>query len=545
MELLDTFGEVYCTSPDQFKFFPGDRKLIDMAIAHVQQIFKEKGNIGGSLHFQEKKSTNIVAEAHKTHDMDRKQYFLNQLVECEKMNGSREKGGYRYIPGIKKFALYLRMIAGPLAYETLQRNLPCSLPSLSSTNRYIRSGFQMKEGEGRFDELLEYLTSRNLPLMVSLSEDATKITGRVQYDSRTNQIIGFTLPLDEMTGVPIPGSFKARDIDEILKHFSANIPISNNVIVIMAQPLANIPPFCLMFFGTDDKFTCNDVVNRWQYITRCLSLRNIHVLAVCSDSHPTYNSAMKNLSKIGLKSSIFETDWFYSGLTTDQSIFSVQDLVHIGTKMRNFFLRTSYRKQKLPFGPNHYIHLNHLYDLLEKHSKDKHQLTMSILNPVDRQNFESVLRICDKKVISLLNSSVNKSEATAFFLESIRDILDSYMDPSLQPLQRIRILWYRIFVIRLWRRYLLSKKMHSLKHNFLTANCYSCIEMNGHSLIEIILYLRRINKPKLFLPSLFGSQQCEIFFENGDRSHQLIPQLLAAVSQKCSVVLVKLKCKMR
>lgn len=182
----------------------------------------------------------------------------------------------------------------------------------------------------------------------------------------------------------------------------------------MAQPLANVPPFCLMFFGTDDKYTSNDVVNRWEYIKRCLSSRNIHVLTVCSDSHSTYNSAMKKMSKIGHQSSIVKTDWFYSGLTLDELTFCVQDLVHIGTKLRNFLLRTSYRNQILPFGRNHLINLKHLYDLLELHSKDKHQLTMSILNPVDRQNFESVLRMCNEKVINLLISSVKNSEATAF-----------------------------------------------------------------------------------------------------------------------------------
>lgn len=80
----------------------------------------------------------------------------------------------------------------------------------------------MKEGEGWFDELYVYLTERNSPLMVSLSEDGTKITGRVQYDSRTNQIIGFTLPLDVSTGVRKRRSFEARNIEEILQYFSAD-----------------------------------------------------------------------------------------------------------------------------------------------------------------------------------------------------------------------------------------------------------------------------------------------------------------------------------
>lgn len=149
---------------------------------------------------------------------------------------------------------------------------------------------------------------------------------------------------------------------------------------------------------------------------------------------------------------------------------------------------------------------------MDNFSKDKHLLTPSALNPVDRQNFDTVLQISNEKVTYLLKSSVERSEATVFFLETIREILDSYMDPNLKPLQRIRKIWYRVLVIRLWRRFISSHKKYSLTDNFLTQNCYSCIEINAHCLIFIILHLRGMNKPDLFLPSLFGSQQCENMF---------------------------------
>lgn len=150
--------------------------------------------------------------------------------------------------------------------------------------------------------------------------------------------------------------------------------------------------------------------------------------------------------------------------------------------------------------------------MLDNFTKDKHQLTASTLNPVDKQNFESVLRMCDEKVTCLLKSSVKNSEGTIWFLNTIRDVLDSYMCPNLTPLQRIQKLWYRIFCVRLWRRYISSQKKYYIEDNFLTANCYACIELNGHSLIQIILHLRSINRLDLFLPFLFGSQQCESIF---------------------------------
>lgn len=522
-QMVNTFGEIYSSCPGEFEFLPGDRKMIECIVKHVQQVFNDKGVKDGIAYFQQSDSskeytknlpTDLFHQSNDelSNDAKRTNYFLEQLFVAAKRNESRKKGGYRYDLNIKLFATYFRIIAGPLAYDTLQRNLSCSLPALSSTNRYIRSGFQMIEGVPRFNELLVYLNERKQPLMVSISEDATRVIGKIQYDSKTNQLVGFTLPLNKSTGLPMPLYFKARNVPEILEHFSADYAISSLINVVMAQPLGDAPPFCLLIFGNDNQYSAVDVTNRWEHITRELSKLNIETLTVSSDSDPRYNGAMKKLSRLGYTSKYIDFNWFCADAASNDKTFYVQDLPHIGTKLRIFFLRTSYKKAKLPFGPNNFINLKHLYYLLDHFTKDMHQLTMTVLNPKDKQNFESVLRMCDEKVTCLLKSSVKNSDGTIWFLETIRDVLDSYMCPNLTPLQRIQKLWYRIFCIRLWRRYITSHKKYYVADNFLTANCYACIELNAHSLIQIILRLRSINRPDLFLPVLFGSQQCESIF---------------------------------
>lgn len=80
------------------------------------------------------------------------------------------------------------------------------------------------------------------------------------------------------------------------------------------------------------------------------------------------------------------------------------------------------------------------------------------------------------------------------------------------PLQRVRKMWYSLFLIRIWRQFILSKKEYTLKDNFLTGNCYSCIEINAHSLILCLIHLKKINKPEWFLPHLYDSQACESTF---------------------------------
>lgn len=522
-QMVDIFGEIYWMAPSTFQFSPGDRKLINVIVTHVKQV----SDVRGINYFQGNISENNIVKGIEqlmlenddgskvSENARRTRHFLNILQITATRNETRKRGGYRYDFQVKLFASYFRMIAGPLAYNIIQKNMPCALPSLSSTNRYINSSnCHIVEGILRSNELLIYLNERQLPLAVSISEDETHIVGRIQYDVKTNQIIGFTLPLNKSNGMPIPFSFPARNAPEILKHFAIENPISTYVNAIMAQPLSNkhIPAFCLMLFGSDGKYTANDVSFRWDHIKKELSLLGIHTLTVGSDGNPKYEAAMRRKLNLGSKSSIVNTDWFFCNEENTGGTFYTQDLPHIATKLRNWFLVRSYRKLQLPFGKKYFITLKHLYYLLDNFSKDRHLLTQTALNPADRQNFDTVLQICSERVTDLLKLSVDGSEATVFFLETIREILDSFMNPNLKPLQRIKKIWYRVLVIRLWRRFISLHRNYSLTDNFLTQNCYSCIEINAHCLIFIILHLRGINKPDHFLPSLFGSQQCENMF---------------------------------
>lgn len=97
----------------------------------------------------------------------RTHYFLNKLLIAANRNASRKSGGYRYDDDVRSFASYFRMLAGPLAYDTIQRNLPCALPALSSTNRYLqKSNCKVIGGILRCPELLSYLEKRSLEKVV-------------------------------------------------------------------------------------------------------------------------------------------------------------------------------------------------------------------------------------------------------------------------------------------------------------------------------------------------------------------------------------------
>lgn len=437
--------------------------------------------------------------------------ILKKLLENANRNRHRPAAGYRYDREVKDWAAFIRMLAGPLGYLAIQENLCLALPSLSTINHFIQNTKVIKEGVLRPDELALYLTQRNLPLTVCISEDATRIQGRVQYDSRSNEIVGFVLPINSENGLPKPSMIKARNTEEIVSHFTRKIPTASFVNTIMAQPIGKVPPFCLLIFGTDCRFTTANVSDRWEYVVSELKKVNIEVLTVSSDSDPKFNCAMRKNALLGHSSNIFNADWFRCG-NSPEPPFYVQDTTHIGTKLRNFLLKTLKNPAMLPFGDTYHVRLDHLQTLINRISKDKHQLTQTVLDVNDRQNFESVLRICDRRVTDLLKKHVSDSVATVKVLEITRNIIASFMDPELTPLERVFKMWYSVFLIRLWRNYVITKKSLTLKKNFLTSYCYICIELNAHSLILILLYLRKVNKPHLFMPLVYSSQPCESFY---------------------------------
>lgn len=80
-----------------------------------------------------------------------------------------------------------------------------------------------------------YLVDKKLPLIVAISEDATRIITKVEYDSHSNQLIGFVAPYDD-NGLPKKLMFPARSAREIV-HFFNNQNKACNCIVIMAQPI--------------------------------------------------------------------------------------------------------------------------------------------------------------------------------------------------------------------------------------------------------------------------------------------------------------------
>lgn len=131
-------------------------------------------------------------------------------------------------------------------------------------NRIYTDKERIIEGELRCKQLVQHIENCNAPKSIFLSEDASGIVQRIVYDSRSNQLIGIVLPLDEKNGMPLIMTFKA-DTAEKMKEYMGR-PLSTLVYIVVAQPLKEkTPPFILQMFGTDNRFNKNNVLQRWRH----------------------------------------------------------------------------------------------------------------------------------------------------------------------------------------------------------------------------------------------------------------------------------------
>lgn len=211
-----------------------------------------------------------------------------------------------YEEPLKLFCVYLFITGGRLLYETLQANLKNILPSLSSIMPLVNEESKIIEGSLDMAGLKTFLVERNYPLKVFLSEDQTSLIKRVKYQSRTNQMMGFVTPLNKQTGFPEPENYEVESVKDIRTAFQ-EAPMSSTAYCFMAQPaVEKAPAYCLSVFGSDSKFSYQDVLNRWQTITAKAELHEIEILGFSADGDWRCLKAMRTIINFPSKPNIEE-----------------------------------------------------------------------------------------------------------------------------------------------------------------------------------------------------------------------------------------------
>lgn len=112
----------------EFQFRRGDKILIKELAARV----KNTVDTLGIKHFVpvefEKEVATVTnkiqnVSINQQNQMNPTQNLLKRLIATAERNSNRNKHGFRYDRSEMLFASYVRMITGPLAYETIQKNL--------------------------------------------------------------------------------------------------------------------------------------------------------------------------------------------------------------------------------------------------------------------------------------------------------------------------------------------------------------------------------------------------------------------------------------
>ena len=127
----------------------------------------------------------------------------------------------------------------------------------------------------------------------------------------------------------------------------------------VAQPVGlNVPPFCFACIGNNNRFTAEDVLQRWKYIYSQCSARGIRVVSFGADGDTRELKAMKTACQLfnsqsfdqklfRMSPSSFLTPlkhpdnwkWFKAKYST--SIAYVQDPVHVAVKLKTRITKPS------------------------------------------------------------------------------------------------------------------------------------------------------------------------------------------------------------
>lgn len=433
-------------------------------------------------------------------------HFLRILMETAIKNNTKGKHGRKYSDEIKLFGSYLLITAGPMVYDFVYSNMQTCLPCQSTLDNFMALSMKpVEEGVLRVDELKEYLISNNYPLEVAISEDGTRLVPKLLYNAKSDQIVGASLPLSA-NGMPQTNAYPASTAALIARHF-ATTQAAGNAYVIMAQPLApHAAPFCLMIMATDNKFTAEHVRGRMDYIKHELSKKDIKAVTFSADGDPKVLCAHQAHMFPPTSVSPAECPEVYCEYQREDVV--VQDLIHLANKYKTRFYKESVC---LPIG-KYVASQSHLKILIENVDKAVHVLTKNDLKKQDKMNFSASEKISSERVTDCLKDNIKGSEGTRAYLGLMRDIITSFHDNNLSPLERLYLFWRVLAFLRIWRNWILSSKKFNLRDNFVTYNLYICMEINAHAILRLLMLFRDGKISEKFILKLFSSQACESFF---------------------------------
>ncbi|CAF4965249.1 unnamed protein product [Rotaria sp. Silwood1] len=169
---------------------------------------------------------------------------------------------------------------------------------------------------------------------------------------------------------------------------------------------------------------------------------------------------------------------------------------------------------------NEQVSIEVLIELLDTKSKFVHGLVKTDIEPKDRQNFTSCLKLSSDDVLSALED-INNSRATRVYLQLLRSVVIAYIEHDTSIVDRIYHGWFAVFLCRIWQiwlqlideKYIVGYSVDNKKDLFITSPAHFSIELNAHSLLAAFLLVSQQKLPDSALSiSNYSSQPCEATF---------------------------------
>jgi len=237
----------------------------------------------------------------QTKVLDRKKILLHRIIVQAKLMAKKKSGGYRYEDKVLlDFALNSYLLGGRKFYEVMCSNFPGVFPYVRTVQRTLKKfDNSAPEGQLNIGALKKYLVENNLPLVGTVSEDCTAIVGRREYDSRSNRVLGFSLPLQQ-DGLRNPEASIVKNAADIARLFQT-LPRASVILVVMFQPLADTPPLRVFCCASDNRFTTEDVKARMMTIEAALAKEGITMLTYSADGDSREMKWMRELLQLGFQ----------------------------------------------------------------------------------------------------------------------------------------------------------------------------------------------------------------------------------------------------
>ncbi|POG77253.1 hypothetical protein GLOIN_2v1747656 [Rhizophagus irregularis DAOM 181602=DAOM 197198] len=350
---------------------------------------------------------------------------------------------------------------------------------------------------------------------IAAMSDNTKLKPRLRYSSQMGCIIGSTFSVNET-------SIKTyNDIPLVINKIKENNSIAKYVRVYILQvPLPKFPPVIIALLPNNGSDKTESIVNIHKLLLDFAQELGLHIISIGSDGAQVEFNAQTQIQQIKTSDRLrfnytpYNIDFSCPIFPNIGPIVRIQDPKHAKKTGHNAAMSGA---RALTFGHST-IGFNHFTKLL---SHLQSPMYKSDVYKLDRQDDGAAYRtFCPKNLACCLDSNNKiKSEfkGTFIYLFIIGELVDSYLNRNISPLERIRMAMTSYFFLRIWRFHIntLARKYPefiSVSQNFIASQTFAIMTSLAESIVLLVKAHRDYYSQYPLIPWIHGSEACEHFF---------------------------------